>query len=66
VGFIRAAIPANEVDIDNVLNTMRVQVTFSGLTSGNTASHIHCCIAPGGKYRLLQQQHPPSLDFQAV
>lgn len=38
-----------EVDIDNVLNTMRVQVTFSGLTSGTTASHIHCCVvAPGG------------------
>jgi hypothetical protein len=25
---------------------MRVQVTFSGLTSGTTASHIHCCL-PG-------------------
>jgi hypothetical protein len=24
---------------------MRVQVTFSGLTSGTTASHIHCCLA---------------------
>jgi CHRD domain len=23
---------------------MRVQVTFSGLTSGTTASHIHCCL----------------------
>jgi hypothetical protein len=25
---------------------MRVQVTFSGLTSGTTAAHIHCCL-PG-------------------
>jgi len=25
---------------------MRVQITFSGLTSGTTASHIHCCL-PG-------------------
>jgi hypothetical protein len=23
---------------------MRVQVTFSGLTSGTTAAHIHCCL----------------------
>jgi hypothetical protein len=31
------------VIVDNVLNTMRVQVTFSGLTSNTVASHIHCC-----------------------
>jgi hypothetical protein len=37
-----------EVTIDTAANTMEVFVTFSGLTSGNTASHIHCCIAPGG------------------
>ena len=36
------------VTIDDVMNTMNVHVTFSGLTSGNTASHIHCCVAPGG------------------
>jgi CHRD domain len=24
---------------------MRVQVTFSGLTTGTTAAHIHCCLA---------------------
>jgi hypothetical protein len=36
------------VTIDTALQTMEVNVTFSGLTSGNTASHIHCCIAPGG------------------
>lgn len=33
------------VTIDDVLNTMRVQVTFSGLTGTTTASHIHCCTA---------------------
>jgi hypothetical protein len=36
------------VTIDNVLNTMLVDVTFSGLTSGNTNAHIHCCVAQGG------------------
>lgn len=29
------------VTIDDVLNTMRVQVSFSGLTGTTTASHIH-------------------------
>jgi hypothetical protein len=33
------------VTIDDVLNTMRVQVTFTGLTSGTTASHIHAATA---------------------
>ena len=36
------------VTIDNVLNTMLVDVTFSGLTSGNTNAHIHCCITVPG------------------
>lgn len=36
------------VTIDDVLQTMEVNVTFSGLSTGDTASHIHCCIAPGG------------------
>jgi hypothetical protein len=30
-----------EVDFDTVANTMRVQVTFSGLLGATTASHIH-------------------------
>jgi hypothetical protein len=33
------------VTIDTVLNTMQVNVAFSGLSSGTTASHIHCCLA---------------------
>jgi CHRD domain len=32
-----------EVTIDTVLQTMRVQVSFSGLLGTTTASHIHCC-----------------------
>lgn len=27
--------------------SLRVQVSFTGLTAGTTASHIHCCVAPG-------------------
>src|SRR5580765_4269019 len=37
-----------EVTIDTVLQTMRVDLSFSGLTSPNTAAHIHCCVAPNG------------------
>jgi hypothetical protein len=33
------------VTFDPFANTMRVQVTFSGLTSGTTASHIHATTA---------------------
>ena len=36
------------VTIDTVANTMEVAVSFSGLTSGTTASHIHCCTATAG------------------
>jgi hypothetical protein len=36
------------VTIDTDAGTMRVQESFSGLTGGNTASHIHCCTALPG------------------
>jgi hypothetical protein len=35
------------VTFDTSLNTMEVNMTFSGLTGNTTASHIHCCtVAP--------------------
>jgi hypothetical protein len=33
------------VTLDTTVQTLRVQETFSGLGSGTTASHIHCCLA---------------------
>jgi hypothetical protein len=33
------------VILDTVAQTLEVDVTFSGLTTPNTASHIHCCTA---------------------
>lgn len=33
------------VIIDDIANTMTLQVVFSGLTGTTTASHIHCCTA---------------------
>ena len=35
------------VTIDFDLVTMRVEASFSGLLGNTTASHIHCCVAPG-------------------
>lgn len=37
-----------QVDFDIVAHTMRVQVTFTGLTGNVTLAHIHCCVAPPG------------------
>ncbi len=31
------------VTFDDVADTLRVTVNFSGLTAGTTAAHIHCC-----------------------
>jgi len=36
------------VALDTTTHTLQVIVSFSGLTSGTTASHIHCCVAPNG------------------
>ena len=33
---------------NTLTNEMTVNVSFSGLTTGTTASHIHCCVAPPG------------------
>ena len=35
------------VTIDDILHTLRVQVTFADLTAGNTAAHIHVINGPG-------------------
>lgn len=36
------------ITVDTTLLTMRVQASFSGLTGGTTAAHIHCCTAAAG------------------
>lgn len=36
------------ITINAAAHTLRVQVTFSQLNSGTTASHIHCCVASPG------------------
>jgi hypothetical protein len=53
-----------EVDIDPVLNSMRVVMDFSGLTSGTIASHIHCCTAvPGTGTAIVATTLPTFPNF---
>lgn len=52
------------VTIDDVLNTMRVQTMFSGLTGTVTAAHIHCCtITPRAGNVGVATQTPFFLGF---
>jgi hypothetical protein len=44
--------------------TMRVEVSFSGLTGTTTASHIHCCTpTPGAGTAGVATQTPTFIDF---
>src|SRR5215471_8377630 len=36
------------VSVDDIANTIRIQASFSGLTTMDTAAHIHCCTAAPG------------------
>src|SRR4051812_871038 len=47
-GTITPGIGSATITIDTTAHTMRVQGSFSGLTSGTTASHIHCCTTSAG------------------
>jgi len=52
------------VTIDDVLHTMDVQVTFSGLTGTTTASHIHCCtLLPGTGTAGIATERPTFSTF---
>lgn len=50
--------------IDTILQTMEVKVSFSGLGSGTTASHIHCCTTlPGTGTAGVATQTPQFVGF---
>jgi len=36
------------VSLDTVTQLLSIDVTFSGLTTGTIAAHIHCCVSPPG------------------
>ena len=48
------------VVIDPAANTLHVDVTFSGLTTGTTASHIHCCVASGAPGNFIVATTTPT------
>jgi hypothetical protein len=50
------------VTVDDVANTLRVQISFAGLTSTTVASHIHCC-APVGANAGVATQVPSFVGF---
>ena len=55
-----------DVTIDLDLATMHVEVSFSGLLSTTTASHIHCCTAvPGEGTAIVATTTPSFPDFPA-
>ena len=49
-----------QVDFDTVLNTMRVQSTFSGLVAPTTAAHIHAPTAVAGTGVVAPATQVPS------
>lgn len=48
------------VVLDPAANTLHVDVTFSGLTSGTTASHIHCCVPSGAPGNFIVATTTPT------
>src|SRR5690348_2057334 len=50
------------VILDPTAQTLQVNATFSGLTSNDTAAHIHCC-APLGTNAGVATTLPAFLDF---
>lgn len=52
------------VSVDLAAHSLSVSVSFSGLTSGTTASHIHCCTAlPGTGTAIVATQTPTFINF---
>src|SRR5262245_2158068 len=50
------------VVLDPTAQTLQVSATCSGLTSGTTAAHIHCC-APPGTNAMVATLLPAFTDF---
>jgi hypothetical protein len=51
------------VTIDELLHTMRVQTSFSGLLGTTIAAHIHCCAIPPGGNSLVATTVPTFPGF---
>jgi MYXO-CTERM domain-containing protein len=50
------------VTYDSLAHTLLIDLTFDGLTAGNTAAHIHCCTNPPGNVGVATTT-PTFTDF---
>jgi hypothetical protein len=48
--------------LDPTANTLEVHISFSGLTSGTTAAHIHCCVPAATPGNLLVATTVPRFE----
>ena len=54
------------VVVDDILNTLSLDVTFAGLLGGTTVAHIHCCTAaPNTGVANVATQTPSFVGFPA-
>lgn len=52
------------LDTDPAIHSLHVSISFSGLTSGTTASHIHCCEAtPGANANVMVATATPTFPL---
>src|SRR5690349_2654707 len=48
------------VVLDPTANTLQVHIEFSGLLTGTTASHIHCCVPSGAPGNFIVATTTPT------
>ena len=51
-----------DIELDTVLRTLSLDVTFAGLLAPTTAAHIHCCTPPTGN-AMVATQVPSFVGF---
>ena len=54
---------SSTVTVDPLANTLRVEISFSGLLGTTLASHIHCCTAVAGTSNAGVATEVPSFSF---
>src|SRR5258708_37331714 len=60
-GVVSPGLGSAVLILDDVANTLSVDLTFSGLTTPTTNAHIHCCQPPGIMTAVVGAARPPIL-----
>jgi hypothetical protein len=58
-GVVSPGLGTAVLTLDDVANTLLVDMTFSGLTTPTTNAHIHCCAPPGVAAGVVIPFAPP-------